>query len=229
VKKLGLELGGNAPFMVFDDADIDAAVDGAMVSKYRNMGQTCVCANRLYVQDKRLRPVRREAREESRAMKIGDGTDPGVTQGPLINMDAVDKVEKHIADAVAQRRQIVTGGKRHALGGTFFEPTVLTNVATDALVFAGRNLRAAGAGVPLQGRGRGDRDVQQLAVRARVVFLHARSRPGLARRRGAGVRHGRRQHRPDHHRGRAVRRRQGIGLGREGSRSYGLWTGTRVR
>src|SRR5271165_2328406 len=134
VKKLGLELGGNAPFVVFDDADIDAAVEGAMVSKYRNMGQTCVCANRIYAQDKIYDQFVEKLSKKVAAMKIGDGTEAGVTQGPLINMAAVDKVEKHIADAVKHGARIVIGGKRHALGGSFFEPTVLANVRPDALV-----------------------------------------------------------------------------------------------
>jgi succinate-semialdehyde dehydrogenase/glutarate-semialdehyde dehydrogenase len=134
VKKLGLELGGNAPFVVFDDADIDAAVDGAMVSKYRNMGQTCVCANRIYAQDGIYDQFVEKLSKKVAAMKIGDGTEQGVTQGPLINMAAIDKVEKHIADAVKGGAKIVTGGKRHSLGGTFFEPTVLSNVKPDALV-----------------------------------------------------------------------------------------------
>ena len=134
VKKLGLELGGNAPFVVFDDADIDAAVEGAIVSKYRNMGQTCVCANRLYAQDKIYDQFVEKLSKKVAAMKIGDGTEAGVVQGPLINMEAVDKVEKHIADAVKGGAKIVTGGKRHALGGSFFEPTVLANVKPDALV-----------------------------------------------------------------------------------------------
>jgi succinate-semialdehyde dehydrogenase/glutarate-semialdehyde dehydrogenase len=134
VKKLGLELGGNAPFVVFDDADIDAAVEGAMVSKYRNMGQTCVCANRIYAQDQIYDQFVEKLSKKAAAMKVGDGTEQGVTQGPLINMDAVLKVEKHVADAVKHGAKIVTGGKRHSLGGTFFEPTVLSNVAPDALV-----------------------------------------------------------------------------------------------
>jgi succinate-semialdehyde dehydrogenase/glutarate-semialdehyde dehydrogenase len=134
VKKLGLELGGNAPFVVFDDADIDAAVEGAMVSKYRNMGQTCVCANRIYAQDKIYDEFVQKLSKKVAAMKIGDGTEAGVLQGPLINMEAVDKVEKHIADAVKGGARIITGGKRHALGGTFFEPTVLSDVRPDALV-----------------------------------------------------------------------------------------------
>jgi succinate-semialdehyde dehydrogenase / glutarate-semialdehyde dehydrogenase len=134
VKKLGLELGGNAPFIVFDDADIDAAVEGAMVSKYRNMGQTCVCANRIYAQDKIYDEFVGKLSKKVAAMKIGDGTEAGVTQGPLINMEAVDKVERHIADAVKGGAKVVTGGKRHALGRSFFEPTVLADVKADALV-----------------------------------------------------------------------------------------------
>lgn len=134
VKKLGLELGGNAPFVVFDDADIDAAVEGAMVSKYRNMGQTCVCANRLYAQDGIYDQFVEKLSKKVAAMKVGDGTEQGITQGPLINEKAVEKVERHIADAVKGGARIVIGGKRHALGGTFFEPTVLSNVKSDALV-----------------------------------------------------------------------------------------------
>jgi succinate-semialdehyde dehydrogenase / glutarate-semialdehyde dehydrogenase len=134
VKKLGLELGGNAPFVVFDDADIDAAVEGAIVSKYRNMGQTCVCANRLYAQDGIYDQFVEKLSKKVAAMKIGDGTEQGVTQGPLINMESVEKVERHIADAVKGGAKVVTGGKRHALGGTFFEPTVLANVKPDAIV-----------------------------------------------------------------------------------------------
>jgi succinate-semialdehyde dehydrogenase/glutarate-semialdehyde dehydrogenase len=134
VKKLGLELGGNAPFIVFDDADIDAAVEGAIVSKYRNMGQTCVCANRIYAQDKIYDAFVDKLSKKVAAMKIGNGTEDGVVQGPLINMGAVTKVESHIADAVKRGAKVITGGKRHALGGTFFEPTVLANVAPDALV-----------------------------------------------------------------------------------------------
>jgi succinate-semialdehyde dehydrogenase / glutarate-semialdehyde dehydrogenase len=134
VKKLGLELGGNAPFVVFDDADIDAAVEGAMVSKYRNMGQTCVCANRIYAQDRIYDEFVQKLSRKVAAMKIGDGTEQGVTQGPLINMEAVDKVERHIADALKGGAKVVTGGKRHALGRSFFEPTVLADVKPDALV-----------------------------------------------------------------------------------------------
>ncbi|MGJ4888281.1 NAD-dependent succinate-semialdehyde dehydrogenase [Bradyrhizobium sp. HKCCYLR20261] len=134
VKKLGLELGGNAPFVVFDDADVDAAVEGAVVSKYRNMGQTCVCANRLYAQDGIYDAFVEKLAAKVAAMKIGEGTEAGVVQGPLINAEAVEKVERHIADAVKGGAKVVTGGKRHALGRTFFEPTVLRDVKADALV-----------------------------------------------------------------------------------------------
>ncbi len=210
VKKLGLELGGNAPFIVFDDADIDAAVEGAIVSKYRNMGQTCVCANRIYAQDKIYDAFVEKLSKKVAAMKIGNGTEDGVVQGPLINMEAVDKVEKHIADAVKRGAKVVTGGKRHALGGTFFEPTVLSNVAPDALVANEETFGPLAPVFRFKDEAGRDQAREQLAVRAGVVFLCARSRPRLARRRGAGVRHGRRQHRSHHHRSRPLRRRQGI-------------------
>jgi len=125
IKKLSLELGGNAPFIVFDDADIDAAVEGAMISKYRNTGQTCVCANRIYVQRGVLQAFTDKLVAKVKAMKVGNGVEPGVVQGPLIDMKAVAKIEEHIADARAKGGEVLTGGKRHALGGQFFEPTVI--------------------------------------------------------------------------------------------------------
>jgi len=128
VKKVSLELGGNAPFIVFDDADIDAAVEGAMASKFRNTGQTCVCANRLFVQDGVYDEFSRKLGEKVAAMKVGNGLDSGVVQGPLIEKKAVEKVEEHIADALAKGAKLVTGGKRHEKGGQFFQPTVLANV-----------------------------------------------------------------------------------------------------
>ncbi|MBN8996393.1 MAG: NAD-dependent succinate-semialdehyde dehydrogenase [Rhizobiales bacterium] len=134
VKRVALELGGNAPFIVFDDADLDAAVEGAMFSKFRNMGQTCVCANRIYVQDKVYDAFAGKLAAAVAKMKVGKGTEAGVTQGPLINMAAVEKVEEHIKDAVGHGAKVVVGGHRHALGGTFFEPTVLANVTPDAAV-----------------------------------------------------------------------------------------------
>jgi succinate-semialdehyde dehydrogenase/glutarate-semialdehyde dehydrogenase len=134
VKKLGLELGGNAPFIVFDDADLDAAVEGAMVSKFRNMGQTCVCANRIYAQEGVYDEFVSRLAKKVMDLKVGNGVEVGVTQGPLINADAVEKVEHHIADAVGQGARVVVGGHRHSLGHSFFEPTVLANVTTKMLV-----------------------------------------------------------------------------------------------
>ncbi len=135
IKKTSMELGGNAPFIVFDDADLDAAVAGAMASKYRNTGQTCVCANRILVQDGVFDAFTAKFKAEVEKMKVGNGMEPGVTQGPLINADAVAKVEEHIADAVRRGAKLVTGGKRHPLGGNFFEPTVLADVPPSALAF----------------------------------------------------------------------------------------------
>ena len=134
VKKLGLELGGNAPFIVFDDADLDKAVAGAMASKFRNAGQTCVCANRIYVQAGIYGSFAQKLTTEVAQLKVGGGTEVGVTQGPLINEAALKKVEAHIADAVKKGAKVVCGGKRHALGRTFFEPTILTGVTQDMLV-----------------------------------------------------------------------------------------------
>ncbi len=128
VKKMSLELGGNAPFIVFDDADLDAAVEGAIASKYRNTGQTCVCANRLLVQDGVYDAFTKRLIAAVRKLKVGPGWEDGVTQGPLIDLKAVEKVEEHIADAVAKGAKVLLGGKRHALGGTFFEPTVVADV-----------------------------------------------------------------------------------------------------
>jgi succinate-semialdehyde dehydrogenase/glutarate-semialdehyde dehydrogenase len=130
IKKVSLELGGNAPFLVFDDADLDAAVEGAMASKYRNTGQTCVCANRLLVQDGVYDAFSAKLAKAVATLKVGSGFDAGVTQGPLIDGNALAKVEDHVADALAKGAKVVQGGKRHALGGTFYEPTVLTGVTT---------------------------------------------------------------------------------------------------
>ncbi len=134
VKKVALELGGNAPFLVFDDADLDQAVQGAIASKFRNMGQTCVCANRIYVQSGVYDAFAQKLSDAVKKLKVGDGTEEGVTQGPLINEDAVKKVEEHISDATSKGAKIVLGGHRSDLGHTFFEPTVLTGVTTDMAV-----------------------------------------------------------------------------------------------
>ena len=134
IKKLSLELGGNAPFIVFDDADLDAAVEGAIASKYRNAGQTCVCANRLYVQDSVYDAFAEKLVAAVNKLKVGNGVEEGVTQGPLIDANAVEKVEQHIADALDKGARVLIGGKRHALGHSFFEPTVLADVTSDMLV-----------------------------------------------------------------------------------------------
>jgi len=135
IKKISLELGGNAPFIVFDDADVDAAVEGAIVSKYRNTGQTCVCANRLFVQDGIYDKFAAKLAEKVKAFKVGAGTEAGVVQGPLIDTAALAKVEEHVADALAGGAKAVTGGKRHSLGGTYYEPTVLAGVTPKMRIF----------------------------------------------------------------------------------------------
>ena len=131
VKKLSMELGGNAPFIVFDDADLDAAVIGAMASKYRNAGQTCVCANRLLVQDSVYDAFAEKLATAVAALRVGNGVEAGVTQGPLIDQAAVAKVEELLADAVAKGARVLCGGKPHALGRTFFEPTIVADVTSD--------------------------------------------------------------------------------------------------
>ena len=131
VKKVSLELGGNAPFIVFDDADLDMAVEGALASKFRNMGQTCVCANRILVQDGVYEAFAGKLTERVSKMKVGPGAEEGVAQGPLINEAGLAKVEAHVADALSKGAKAIIGGKRHALGGTFFEPTVLIDVNAD--------------------------------------------------------------------------------------------------
>ena len=134
MKKVSLELGGNAPFIVFEDADLDAAVQGAIASKYRNTGQTCVCANRLLVQAPVYETFSKKLQEAVAKLRVGDGLAGVTEQGPLIDGKAVEKVEEHIADAVAKGAKVALGGKRHALGGTFFEPTILTGVTPKMLV-----------------------------------------------------------------------------------------------
>ncbi len=134
IKKVSMELGGNAPFIVFDDADLDAAVEGAMLSKYRNSGQTCVCANRFYVQRGVADAFTRRFAVAASGLAVGDGADAGTTQGPLIDANAVDKVEEHVADALARGARLALGGARHPAGARFFEPTILTGCTPDMLV-----------------------------------------------------------------------------------------------
>lgn len=134
IMRTSMELGGNAPFIVFDDADLDAAVQGALMSKYRNNGQTCVCANRIYVQAGVYEAFAAKLSAAVAKLKVGDGLAEGTDLGPLINAAALDKIEEHVADAVAKGATLVTGGKRHELGGSFFQPTILTGVTQDMLV-----------------------------------------------------------------------------------------------
>jgi succinate-semialdehyde dehydrogenase/glutarate-semialdehyde dehydrogenase len=134
LKKLSLELGGNAPFIVFADADLEAAVDGALISKYRNAGQTCVCTNRFYAHADIYDAFVEKLAAKAAQMKVGAGVEAGVQQGPLIDANALAKVESHVADAVAKGARIVTGGRRHERGGTFYTPTVLANVTSEMIV-----------------------------------------------------------------------------------------------
>jgi len=134
MKKVSMELGGNAPFIVFDDADLDAAVKGALASKFRNAGQTCVCANRLLVQDGVYEAFTAKLSAAVAALQVGPGDAEGTALGPLIDAKAVAKVEEHVADALAQGARVVLGGRRHALGGSFYEPTILTGVTAQMLV-----------------------------------------------------------------------------------------------
>jgi len=135
IKKLSLELGGNAPFIVFDDADLDAAAEGALISKYRNAGQTCVCTNRFFVHEKVYDAFAQKFAAKIATLKVGNGAEAGVTQGPMIDMAAVAKAEEHIADATQHGAKVAAGGKRHALGGSFFQPTLLTGVTADMQIF----------------------------------------------------------------------------------------------
>ncbi len=161
IKKISLELGGNAPFIVFDDADLDAAAEGAIVSKYRNAGQTCVCANRIFVHDKVYDAFAAKLAERVKALKVGPGTEAGVTQGPLINDKALAKVESHVGDATGSGARVITGGRRHALGGNFYEPTVLADVTPAMKIFSEETF---GPVAPLI-RFRDDAEVVELANR----------------------------------------------------------------
>jgi succinate-semialdehyde dehydrogenase/glutarate-semialdehyde dehydrogenase len=162
IKKISLELGGNAPFIVFDDADLDAAADGAIVSKYRNAGQTCVCANRFFVHEKVYDAFAQKLATRVGELKVGRGTEAGVTQGPLINREALAKVEEHLADAKARGAKVAIGGKRHALGGTFYEPTVLTNVSPQMQIFREETFGPIAPLIPF----RTDDEVVELANRS---------------------------------------------------------------
>ena len=180
IKKVSMELGGNAPFIVFDDADLDAAVEGAIVSKYRNAGQTCVCSNRLYVHTRVYDAFAEKLVAAVTALKVGDGAEEGVRIGPLIDTKAVVKVEEHIADALAKGARILCGGKRHARGHSFFEPTVLADVKPRHAGGPRGNVWPDGAPLPLRDRRRSDRNGKRYGVRPGKLLLFARSRPRVA-------------------------------------------------
>ena len=209
VKKLSLELGGNAPFIVFDDADIEMAVKGAIASKYRNAGQTCVCANRILVQDGVYDTFTKRLAETAGAMKVADGFEAGAVIGPLIDMKAVEKVEAHIADALKKGAKVVTGGKRAAQGGSFFEPTVLTDVTTDMVITKEETF---GPVAPLY-RFKTDAEAIKMANDTEfglASYFYSRDiGRNLARRGGPRIRH--RRHQRGHHldRDRALRRHKG--------------------
>ena len=150
VKKVALELGGHAPFIVFEDADLDAAVAGAVASKYRNAGQTCVCTNRFYVHESLHDAFVEKLAKASAELPVGNGLDAGINQGPLIDEQAILKVERHIADAVAKGAKVKTGGKKHALGGLFFEPTVLSNVTSEMQIMTEETFGPVSAVVPFK-------------------------------------------------------------------------------
>ena len=210
VKKTSMELGGNAPFIVFDDADLDAAVEGAIMSKYRNTGQTCVCANRILVQDSVYDAFAAKLTAAVAKLKVGDGLKGETQQGPLIDMKAVEKVEEHIADAVKKGAKVVAGGKRHALGHSVLRADHPGERHHRHEGDARGDLRPGRAAVPLQDRGRGGEAGQRHRVRPGRLFLRPRPRPRLAGGGGDRIRHRRHQHRHHLHRSRAVRRREGI-------------------
>ena len=220
VKKLSLELGGNAPFIVFDDADVDAAVEGVLASKYRNSGQTCVSADRILVQDGIYDSFAGKLAAEVAKLKVGAGTEEGVVQGPLIHEAAIAKVAAHVEDAVTRGAKVLTGGNRHALGGTFFEPTVLTEVTSDMTIAQEETF---GPVAPLF-RFRDEDEAVALAngtpYGLAAFFYNARSFTQLAGGRGARIWHDRPQ-RGDHLVGAgAVWRREGI---RAGPRRLSSW------
>jgi succinate-semialdehyde dehydrogenase/glutarate-semialdehyde dehydrogenase len=208
VKKLSLELGGNAPFIVFDDADIDSAVEGAFASKYRNAGQTCVCSNRLYVQDGVYDEFVEKFAAKVKTAKVGNGFEDGVNQGPLIEEAALEKVERHVKDAVARGARVLVGGKR--LSGQFFEPTVVADATADMLCAREETFGPFAPVFKFHHRAGGRRRGQRHRIRPGQLLLQPRRRPHLPGQRGAGVRHGRHQRRHPGHGARALRRRQAV-------------------
>ncbi len=211
VKKVALELGGNAPLIVFDDADLDAAVAGAMASKFRNAGQTCVCANRVLVQAGIHDAFVERFRAAIEALVVGNGFDDGSEQGPLISQDAVAKVRRHIDDAVRGGATVLAGGEQAPARADVLRADAHHRRHARHADRPRGDVRTGRRRAALRDRGRGRRDRQRHAVRPGVLLLHPGPRPDVAGRRGAGVRRGRREHRADLLRGRAVRRGQGVG------------------
>ena len=189
-----MELGGNAPFIVFDDADIDRAVEGAMVAKYRNSGQTCVCTNRFFVQAGVYDVFVEKLADASRKLKVGAGLEEGTQQGPLIDDKAVEKVEEFVRDAKAKGGKIVAGGNRHALGGTFFEPTVIAEShARHDGVHEGGVFGPVTTVFRFEDGGAGGQPCQRHRIRPRLLLLHRQSRPRLPGHGRAEIRDGGRQ------------------------------------
>lgn len=211
IKKLSLELGGNAPFIVFDDADLDAAVEGAIVSKFRNSGQTCVCTNRIYAQSGIYDAFVEKLAARVSGMTLGSGLDEGSDLGPLIDRAALEKVQSHVADALDKGGRLLAGGRPSALGGTFYEPTVIADVRGDMLLNHDETFGPLAGGDALRHRGRGPRARQRQRVRPGRLFLYPRPCANLAGRRGTRDGHDRHQHRTDLDRGCALRRGQAIG------------------
>ena len=193
VKKVSMELGGNAPFIVFDDADIDRAVEGAMVAKYRNSGQTCVCTNRFFVQAGVYDAFVEKLADASRKLKVGAGLEEGTQQGPLIDDKAVEKVEEFVRDAKAKGGKVVAGGKRHALGGTFFEPTVIAEATPDMMFMKEEIFGPGRSRVQVRDGGAGGQPRQRHRIRPRLLLLHRQSRPRLPGHGRAEIRDGGRQ------------------------------------
>ena len=209
MKKVSLELGGNAPFIVFDDADLEAAVAGALICKFRNSGQTCISANRVYVQDGIYAEFVSRLVDAAAELKVGNGLEPETNVGPLIEQQAIDKVQRHVGDALDRGGELLLGGE--GLGGLFWQPTVITGVTDDAVMTREETFGPVVGIARFATEEQAIRAGERHALRSRRVLLHARQRPHLAALGGARVRDPRDQHRAHLVRGRAVRRRQGVG------------------
>ena len=209
VKKVSLELGGNAPFIVFDDADLDEAVAGALLCKFRNSGQTCISANRIFVQAPVYDEFVQRLVTAAAELPVGSGLDPATKVGPLIEQQAIEKVERHVADALERGGELLTGGE--GLGGLFYRPTVITGVTRDAAMSSEETFGPVAGIARFESEARGDRARQRHALRTGRVLLQPRPRAGLARLRRPRIRDRRHQHRVHLDRDRAVRRDQGVG------------------